>query len=117
MVTLRQVTRREPASRGAVRQVPTLTSRDDLPVGEVCWQMSSRWREENYFRHDRTHFALDALDSYAAVPDDPDRQVPSLAKKAAARMRRTEAAIGAADAGRDTGLLELRSPAPATPRS
>ena len=112
-VTLRQVTRREPASRGAIRQVHTLTSRTDLPAGEVCWRMSSRWREENYFRYARTHFALDALDSYAAVPDDPDRLVPSPARKAAAaRVRRAEAAIGAAEASRDTGLLKLRSPAP-----
>ena len=112
-VTLRQVTRREPASRGATRQVHTLTSRTDLPAGEVCWRMSSRWREENYFRYARTHFALDALDSYAAVPDDPDRLVPSPAKKAAAaRVRRAEAAIGAAEASRDASLLELRSPAP-----
>jgi hypothetical protein len=75
--------------------------------------MSSRWREENYFRYARTHFALDALDSYAAVPDDPGRLVPSPAKKAAAaRVRRAEAATGAAEAGRDAGLLELRSPAP-----
>jgi hypothetical protein len=112
-VTLRQVTRREPASGGAIRQVHTLTSRTDLPAGEVCWRMSSRWREENYFRYARTHFALDALDSCAAVPDDPDRLVPSPAKKAAAaRVRRAEAAIGAAEAGRDARLLELRSPAP-----
>ena len=112
-VTLRQVTRREPASRGAIRQVHTLTSRTDLPAGEVCWRMSSRWRQENYFRYARTHFALDALDSYAAVPDDPDRLVPSPAKKAAAaRVRRAEAAIGAAEASRDASLLQLRSPAP-----
>ena len=112
-VTLRQVTRREPASGGAIRQVHTLTSRTDLPAGEVCWRMSSRWREENYFRYARTHFALDALDSYAAVPDDPDRLVPSPAKKtAAARVRRAEAAISAAEASRDASLLALRSPAP-----
>ena len=115
-VTLRQVTRREPASRGATRQVHTLTSRTDLPAAEVCWRMSSRWREENYFRYARTHFALDALDSYAAVPDDPDRLVPSPAKKAAAaRVRRAETATGAAEASRDTSLLELRSPAPGHP--
>ena len=115
-VSLRQVTRREPASGGAIRQVHTLTSRTDLPAGEVCWRMSSRWREENYFRYARTHFALDALDSYAAVPDDPDRLVPSPAKKAAAaRVRRAEAAIGAAEAGRDAGLPGLRSPAPGHP--
>jgi hypothetical protein len=115
-VTLRQVTRREPASRGAIRQVHTLTSRTDLPAGQVCWRMSSRWREENYFRYARTHFALDALDSYAAVPDDPDRLVPSPAKKAAAaRVRRAETAIGAAEASRDASLLDLRSPAPGHP--
>jgi hypothetical protein len=112
-VTLRQVTRREPSSRGATRQVHTLTSRTDLPAGEVCWRMSSRWREENYFRYARTHFALDALDSCAAVPDDPGRLVPSPAKKAAAaRVRRAEAAAGAAEASRDASLLNLRSPAP-----
>jgi hypothetical protein len=111
--TLRLVTRREPSTRGATRQVHTLTSRTDLPAGEVCWRMSSRWREENYFRYARTHFALDALDSYAAVPDDPDRLVPSPAKKAAAaRVRRAEAAVGAAEADRDASLLDLRSPAP-----
>ena len=115
-VTLRQVTRREPAARGATRQVHTLTSRTDLPPGEVCWRMSSRWREENYFRYARTHFALDALDSYAAAPDDPDRLVPSPAKKAAAaRIRRAEAALDAAEAGRDAKLPELRSPAPGQP--
>jgi hypothetical protein len=112
-VTLRQVSRREPASGGATRQVHTLTSRTDLPAGEVCWRMSSRWREENYFRYARTHSALDALDSYAAVPDDPDRLVPSPAKKAAAaRVRRAEAATGAAEASRDASLLDLRRPAP-----
>ena len=112
-VTLRQVSRREPASGGATRQVHTLTSRTDLPAGEVCWRMSSRWREENYFRYARTHSALDALDSYAAVPDDPDRLVPSPAKEAAAaRVRRAEAATGAAEASRDASLLDLRSPAP-----
>jgi hypothetical protein len=56
---------------------------------------------------------LRALDSYAGVPDDPDRLIPSPAKKAAAaRVRRAEAAAGAAEASRDASLLELRSPAP-----
>jgi transposase-like protein len=112
-VTLRQVTRRVPAKAGATRQIHTLTSRDDLPPGEVCWRMSSRWREENYFRYARTRFALDALDCYAAAPDDPDRMVPNPAKKtAAARVRQAEAAARAAEAARDAALLELRSPAP-----
>jgi hypothetical protein len=112
-VTLRQVTRLVPARAGGTRQIHVLTSRDDLAAGEVCWRMSSRWREENYFRYARTRFALDALDSYAAAPDDPDRMVPSPARKtAAARVRQAEAAAQAAGTARDAALLQLRSPAP-----
>jgi len=112
-VTLRQVTRLVPARGGGTRQIHALTSRDDLTAGEVCWRLSSRWREENYFRYARTRFALDALDSHAAAPDDPDRMVPNPAKKtAAARVRQAEAAARAAEAARDAALLQLRSPAP-----
>ena len=112
-VTLRQVTRRVPARAGGTRQIHALTSRDDLAAGEVCWRLSSRWREENYFRYARTRFALDALDSYAASPDDPDRMVPNPARKtAAARVRQAEAAARAAETARDAALLQLRSPAP-----
>ena len=112
-VTLRQVTRLVPAKGGGTRQIHVLTSRTDLPAGEVCWRMSSRWREENYFRYARTRFALDALDSYAAAPDDPDRMVPNPARKtAAARVRQAEAAAQAAETARDAALLQLRSPAP-----
>jgi hypothetical protein len=112
-VTLRQVTRRVPARGGGTRQIHALTSRTDLPAGEVCWRLTSRWREENYFRYARTRFALDALDSHAAAPDDPDRMVPNPAKKtAAARIRAAEQAITAAETARDAALLQLRSPAP-----
>jgi lambda repressor-like predicted transcriptional regulator len=112
-VTLRQVTRLVPARAGGTRQIHVLTSRDDLAAGEVCWRMSSRWREENYFRYARSRFALDALDSYAAAPDDPDRMVPNPARKtAAARARQAQAAAEAAETARDAALLQLRSPAP-----
>ena len=112
-VSLRQVTRLVPAKAGATRQIHALTSRDDLTAGEVCWRLASRWREENYFRYARTRFALDALDCYAAAPDDPARLVPNPAKKAAAaRVRQAEAATQAAETARDTALLQLRSPAP-----
>ena len=112
-VTLRQVTRLVPGRAGGTRQIHVLTSRDDLPAGEVCWRMSSRWREENYFRYARTHFALDALDSYAAAPGDPDRMAPNPARKtAAARIRQAQAAAQAAGTARDAALLQLRSPAP-----
>jgi Helix-turn-helix domain len=112
-VTLRQVTRQVPAKAGGTRQIHALTSRTDLTAGEVCWRLTSRWREENYFRYARTHFALDALDSYAAAPDDPHRMVPNPAKKTAtARIRQAEHAVTAAETARDAALLELRSPAP-----
>src|SRR5450756_439237 len=64
-------------------QIPVLTSRTDLPAAEVCWRLAARWRQENYFKYARAHFALDALDSYADTPDDPTRPVPNPAKAAA----------------------------------
>ncbi len=110
-VNLRQVTRRVPARGGGTRQIHALTTRADLAAGEVCWRLSSRWREENYFRYARTRFALDALDSHAATPDNPERLIPNPAKKtAAAQVRRAAALADAAEAGRDARLLELRSP-------
>jgi hypothetical protein len=115
-VSLRQVTRRVPARGGGTRQIHALTSRTDLAAGEVCWRLTSRWREENYFRYARTHFALDALDSYAATPDDPDRKVPNPAKKtAAAQVRRAEILAAAAQSQRDATLAALRNPAPGQP--
>jgi hypothetical protein len=115
-VTVRQVTRRVPARGGATRQIHALTTRNDLAAGEVCWRMTSRWREENYFRYARTHFALDALDSHATTPDDPGRLVPNPAKKAAAaQVRHAEALAAAAEAQRDTSLAALRNPPPGQP--
>jgi hypothetical protein len=115
-VSLRQVTRRVPARGGGTRQIHALTSRTDLAAGEVCWRLTSRWREENYFRYARTHFALDALDSYAATPDDPGRLVPNPAKKAAAaQVRHAEILAAAAQAQRDASLAALRNPAPGQP--
>ena len=115
-VSLRQVTRRVPAKAGGTRQIHALTTRTDLAAGEVCWRLTSRWREENYFRYARTHFALDALDSHAATPDDPDRKVPNPAKKtAAAQVRHAEVLAAAAQAQRDASLAALRNPAPGQP--
>jgi transposase len=115
-VSLRQVSRRAPARGGGTRQIHALTSRTDLAAGEVCWRLTSRWREENYFRYARTHFALDALDSHTATPDDPGRKVPNPAKKtAAAQVRRAEILAAAAQAQRDASLAALRNPAPGQP--
>ncbi len=75
-VTLRLIIRRSPDGH----QTPILTNRTDLTAAEIAYRMSARWRQENYFKYAREHFALDALDSYADHPDDLDRLVPNPAK-------------------------------------
>ena len=112
VLALRQVTRRDKG-----RQVHILTTRDAaaLPAAAVIYRMTSRWREENYFRYARAHFALDALDSYAVTPDDPARLVPNPAKKtAAAAVKTAKKALADAEAARQRKLDALRSPAPGT---
>jgi hypothetical protein len=80
-------------------QTHILTSRFDLPAGEIAARMFNRWRQENYFRYARAHFALDALDSYTTVDDDPKRSVPNPAKRAAQRqVRRLEQVVADAQA-------------------
>jgi hypothetical protein len=85
------------------------------PAAAVAWRMSSRWREENYFRYGRAHFALDALDSYKVTPDNPARLVPNPAKNAAkAAVTSAAKAVERAEARRDARLAELKNPAPGT---
>ena len=79
-LTLRLIVRRSPDGH----QTPILTNRTDLSAAEVAYRMAARWRQENYFKYAREHFALDALDSYADQQDDLDRLVPNPAK---ARVR------------------------------
>ena len=116
VLELRQVTRRDKG-----RQVHILTTRpragqpDGLPAAAVTWRMGNRWREENYFRYARAHFALDALDSYAVTPDDGQRLVPNPAKKtASAQVKTARTALAGAEAARQRKLDQLRSPAPGT---
>ena len=69
------------------------------------------WREENYFRCARTHFALD---SYPQTPDGQKRMVPGAAKKTvAAGVRAAAQAVTAAQADRDAALLRAAQPPPA----
>ena len=117
VLDLRQVTRRTPGKGGGMRQAHILTTRgrDDLPAPAVAWRMSGRWREENYFRYGRAHFALDALDSYQTAPDNPGRMVPNPAKKTAkAAVASARKAAERAEATRDAKLAVLKDPAPGT---
>lgn len=86
-------------------QVPIVTSRTDLAAAEVCWRLGGRWRQENYFRYARQHFDLDALDTYADLPDDPDRLVPDPAKvDAKTRVAAARQALADAQAGVSTAV-------------
>src|SRR6266851_5690285 len=105
VLALRQVTRRDKD-----RQVHILTTRDaaGLPAAGVVYRMTSRWREENYFRYARAHFALDALDSYAVTPDNQARLVPNPAKKtAAAAVKTARKHLAEAESGRQRKLDAL----------
>lgn len=63
--------------RGDNRQTAVITTRKDLPMLEVAWRMFERWRQENFFRYMREHFALDALVDRGIEPADPERTVPN----------------------------------------
>jgi prepilin-type processing-associated H-X9-DG protein len=87
---LRQVTRRMENGH----QTPILTSRRDLGAAHVAYRMFDRWRQENFFKYLREEYALDALAEYAAVPDDPNREVPNPAWAAAdAQLRQAWARV------------------------
>jgi hypothetical protein len=70
---LRQVTRLMDNGH----QTPILTSRRDLSAAQVAYRMFDRWRQENFLKYLCQEYALDALVEYAAVPDDPNREVPN----------------------------------------
>jgi hypothetical protein len=94
-ITLRQIVRLSPDGH----QTHILTSRHDLPAAEIAARMFNRWRQENYFRYARQHFALDALDTYTTVDDNPERSVPNPAKRAATRrVRQLEQVVADAEA-------------------
>ena len=107
---MRQVTRLYDTKTGS-RQVHILTTRDDLPVGEILFRMGSRWRQENYFRYARMHFALDAHDTYGATVDDPTRLVPNPAKKTTRdQVNAARARLDRVQAATDALLLQWRTP-------
>jgi transposase-like protein len=78
----RQITRLDPDSG---HQTQILTTRTDDDPAALAHAMFSRWRQENFFRYLRAHYALDGLDSYTSTDDQPDREVPNPAKRTAGR--------------------------------
>ena len=80
--TCRQITRLDPATG---HQTQVLTTRGDGDPAQIAHCMFSRWSQENFFRYMRSHYGLDALDSYAVTDDNPTRSVPNPARKDADR--------------------------------
>ena len=110
-LTLRLIVRRSPGGH----QTPILTNRTDLTGAQVAYRMAARWRQENYFKYAREHFALDALDSYADTPDDINRLVPNPAKAYAAdQVSDARAQLAAAQGGVvdaiDAAVVQARRP-------
>jgi transposase len=110
-LTLRLIVRRSPTGH----QTPILTNRTDLSTPEIAYRMANRWRQENYFKYAREHFALDALDSYADQGDDLDRLVPNPAKarahdQVATARTHVNAANGALAAALDAATIAARRP-------
>lgn len=108
--TMRQVTRLD--ERGPKpRQVHVLTTREDLPAGEVMYRMGSRWRQENYFRYGRLHLDLDSHDAYSATSDDPSRSVPNPDKRRAHQdVQAAQTRAQRERAKTDAALLAARTP-------
>ena len=63
------------------RQTAVLTTCRTMPMLEVAARMFGRWRQENFFRYMREHFALDALASRRVQPLDADRSIPNPKRK------------------------------------
>ena len=110
-ITLRLIVRRSDDGH----QTPILTNRCDLSPAQIAYRMAARWRQENYFKYAREHFALDALDSYADHHADPTRQVPNPAKAralATVNQARTEVAAAHAELSEAIEAAAVRARAP-----
>jgi hypothetical protein len=83
-------------------QTAVLTTRKDLRALEVAWRMFERWRQENFFRYMREHFAFDALVERGAetveagrtVVNPKRRRLDKELAKVRAELRRLESEYG-----------------------
>ena len=59
------------------KQTAVVTTRWKTRAIELAWRMFERWRQENFFRYMREHFALDAMASRRVEPVSEDRTIPN----------------------------------------
>ena len=94
-------------------QTQVLTTREDPDPAPVAYAMFHRWSQENFFRYMRAHYALDALDSYATVDDDPARMAPNPARRHADRqLRDARHRLSECEAAEGRASVRGRRPSP-----
>ncbi len=59
------------------KQTAIVTTRWKTRAIELAWRMFERWRQENFFRYMREHFALDAMASRRVEPLSEGKTIPS----------------------------------------
>jgi len=59
------------------KQTAVMTTRWKTRAIELAWRMFERWRQENFFRYMREHFALDAMASRRVEPLGEERTIPN----------------------------------------
>ncbi|HVB48343.1 MAG TPA: hypothetical protein VNF69_08130 [Burkholderiales bacterium] len=59
------------------KQTAVVTTRWKTRAVELAWRMFNRWRQENFFRYMREHFALDAMASRRVEPVSEERTIPN----------------------------------------
>jgi hypothetical protein len=76
-ILMRQVTRLKDE-----KQTQVLTTRTDLSNVEVLYWMFNRWRQENFFKYMKEHFAIDKLSEYGTeeLSDELTRPNPERKK-------------------------------------
>jgi hypothetical protein len=70
---MREVRRLRPGGK----QTAVMTTRWKTRAIELAWRMFERWRQENFFRYMREHFALDAMASRRVEPLGEERTIPN----------------------------------------
>ena len=96
---MREVRRLRPGGK----QTSIMTTRWNTRAIELAWRMFERWRQENFFRYMREHFALDALVSRRVEPVGEEKTIPNPArtklekkrKKLRSELEKLEKAYGA----------------------
>ena len=63
--------------RSGGKQTAVMTTRWKTRAIELAWRMFERWRQENFFRYMREHFALDAMASRRVEPVGEERTIPN----------------------------------------